>query len=1002
MVPDTGATRTVIASDVAAKFGIPVKRGRHERRYTANNGEMNVSGSTVLKAEAGGVKTYIDAIVSEDLKNEILMSWHDLINLGVLPRDFPNHTFLCSVTEGDSLDKLKEDFPDVLSDILSAQPMKGPPMKIHLRNDIPVVPLHVCTTRQIPLHQQKEAEDLVSKLVEGGIISPVNHPTDWISHASFVAKENGKAGVRLITDFRVLNQFVKRPVHPFMSANDIIQRILPESKVFAKLDAVQGYFQIKLDEESSDLTTFLLPSGRYKYNRTPMGLNASGDEWNQRSDAVITGLVWAAKIIDDILIQAPNLKVLFERIRIVLRKCREQNITISKRKLSVGPQINFAGYIISDKGVQPDPEKTTALSEFPRPDNVTNLRSFLGLANQLGSFVPDLAQMTADLRKLLKKNVAYVWLEPQENSFQNVKKLLASNLLVKPFDPKLHTELLTDASRLHGLGYMLMQKDDKGKPHIIKCGSCSLTSAQSNYATIELECLAILRGIEKCDYFLKGISTFTVITDHRPLLGTFAKPLHELSNPRLLRFREKLTSFSFNLVWHAGKDHLIADALSRSPVFKGEEEEEEKEEENRVSAVFAREQNSSLSLLFKNIDSNYTAIVEYFKSGEPFQKLALSHPARSYRQVWSQLSSLTEEGKTLLIYDGSRIIVPKPARKEILRLLHLPHQGQVKTKKAAQLLYYWPGMNSDIANLVNSCEACQRLRPSIPNEPLVLSSSDFPMQQVGVDLFHFASNEYLAMVDRYSGFLFCEKLSSTATTDIVKILNNWFLDFGFPNVIRSDNGPQFRTNFKLFCDKNNIVHETSSPYNAQSNGLAESGVKSLKHLLLKCEEKGENFKLALSELRAMPRADGFSPSQMFFKRAVRGSLPNLQGHPNFALAEESRVAEREKSNLKAPVQSQIEVGQKVFVQHPISKLWDQEGIIISMHENGRSYEIQISDKVYRRNRRFIRPFPKVSNDLETLDIVEKAELTFDELSQADLSVAPRRSARLASKLDKSN
>ena len=92
----------------------------------------------------------------------------------------------------------------------------------------------------------------------------------------------------------------------------------------------------------------------------------------------------------------------------------------------------------------------------------------------------------------------------------------------------------------------------------------------------------------------------------------------------------------------------------------------------------------------------------------------------------------------------------------------------------------------------------------------------------------------------------------------------------------------------------------------------------------------------------------------------------------------------------------------MFVQHPISKLWDQEGIIISMHENGRSYEIQISDKVYRRNRRFIRPFPKVSNDLETLDIVEKAELTFDELSQADLSVAPRRSARLASKLDKSN
>ena len=84
--------------------------------------------------------------------------------------------------------------------------------------------------------------------------------------------------------------------------------------------------------------------------------------------------------------------------------------------------------------------------------------------------------------------------------------------------------------------------------------------------------MAIVWAIEKCDYYLRGISHFTVVTDHRPLLGIFTKPLHELSNARLLRFREKLLDFVFNVKWCPGKDHLVADAISRAPVFPGSEE----------------------------------------------------------------------------------------------------------------------------------------------------------------------------------------------------------------------------------------------------------------------------------------------------------------------------------------------------------------------------------------------------------------------------------------------
>ena len=97
--------------------------------------------------------------------------------------------------------------------------------------------------------------------------------------------------MRLVTDYTKLNSYVDRPVHPFPSVLDILQSIPSEAKFFAKFDAVNGYFQIPLDEESSMLTTFILPSGRYRYLRIPQGLNASSDEWCRRSDTVVECLL---------------------------------------------------------------------------------------------------------------------------------------------------------------------------------------------------------------------------------------------------------------------------------------------------------------------------------------------------------------------------------------------------------------------------------------------------------------------------------------------------------------------------------------------------------------------------------------------------------------------------------------------------------------------------------------------------------------------------------------
>ena len=123
---------------------------------------------------------------------------------------------------------------------------------------------------------------------------------------------------------------------------------------------------------------------------------------------------------------------LVDRTRVILDRCRENNITISRKKLELGKRIHFAGHIISDEGIQLDEEKYTAISKFPRPKSVKDLRSFLGLAQQLALFIPDLAHMTSTLRPLLKKDIAWTWTDDHEKSFKEVKTLLTSKTIIHP------------------------------------------------------------------------------------------------------------------------------------------------------------------------------------------------------------------------------------------------------------------------------------------------------------------------------------------------------------------------------------------------------------------------------------------------------------------------------------------------------------------------------------------------------------------------------------------
>ena len=176
----------------------------------------------------------------------------------------------------------------------------------------------------------------------------VEGTSEWISPMSFAPKPDGS--VRLVADLVYLNRYVKRPIHPFMSPKDILAQIDPEAEWFAVLDAKSGYWQVELDQESRKYTTFLTKWGLYRYKRAPMGLASSGDVFCQRTDEALAGITGIHKLVDDILVMGTTKKELLARIEQVLKRCEENQITLSDSKQQLGQEVRFAGHVVSNHG----------------------------------------------------------------------------------------------------------------------------------------------------------------------------------------------------------------------------------------------------------------------------------------------------------------------------------------------------------------------------------------------------------------------------------------------------------------------------------------------------------------------------------------------------------------------------------------------------------------------------------------------------------------------------
>ena len=694
-----------------------------------------------------------------------------------------------------------------------------------------------------------------------------------------------------------------------------------------------------------------------------MGLKSTSDHWCNRSDVVIIGIPGCHKIVDDILITANSLDELFDKIRQVLLRCRETGLTICKRKLKVSTALSFAGFHISPEGIQPDPSKVSAIKNFPTPTDVPAVLSFLGLANQFGQFLPDLAMATSRIRGLLKKNVVFQWLPEHEEEFTFVKDLLTSPMLVKFFDPTLPTSLLTDASKLNGLGYALLQHAPDGRIHLIQAGSRSLIAAEKNYAPIEQECLGAIWAMDKCRYFLKGCPEFKLVTDHQPLIGIFRKYLSEVENKRLQRFRERVMDLAFNVEWVEGKSHLIADALSRYPIPHNERT---KEQAYLVSPVLhSLDPNLSGLVAAAKACDTYQRLINAVTNGADFKLIPATDPISIYKSVRDNLS-LHDSG--LLVYNSDRLVVPVSERPHILELLHMGHSGIVKTRALARQLYYWPFMSRDVKDMISRCPACQEHLPHQRPQPLTETKANAPMEHTSADLFSLAGKNYLVLADRYSGMVWADRLSSTSTSAVTNCLDKWLYETGFPRYLRTDGGPQFRGPFEEWCQKHSIIHEVSSPYHPQSNGHAEAAVKTAKFLLDKVDAKLDAFRQHLFAWRNTPRPDGFAPADLFYGRRQRSQLPSIRADtcdPDAASARE-KLRSTAKANFDAHAAAlpPLQAGQTVlFSSKGKGTAWGGKATVQAARPDGQSYHIQPEDgsAATIRNRALLRSVPEEDN-----------------------------------------
>ncbi|NBJ65466.1 hypothetical protein D5266_09835, partial [bacterium c-19] len=308
--------------------------------------------------------------------------------------------------------------------------------------------------RMAPI-ELKELKVQLQELVDKGFIRSSSSP--WGAPVLFVKKKDGS--LRMCIDYRELNKLTIKNKYPLPRIDDLFDQ-LQGAKVFSKIDLRSGYYQLKVKDSDIPKTAFRTRYGHYEFLVMSFGLTNAPAAFMDLMNRVFREFLdkFVIVFIDDILIYSRNEADHEEHLRIVLSTLRQQQLYAKLSKCEFWlDKVNFLGHVISAEGISVDPSKIRAVKDWPQPRNVSEVRSFLGLAGYYRKFIKGFSILAKPLTSLTKKDLKYSWTETCEESFQTLKqKLTTAPLLVLPIEGGKFS-VYCDASKI-GLGCVLMQE----------------------------------------------------------------------------------------------------------------------------------------------------------------------------------------------------------------------------------------------------------------------------------------------------------------------------------------------------------------------------------------------------------------------------------------------------------------------------------------------------------------------------------------------------------------
>lgn len=835
-----------------------------------------------------------------------------------------------SVSNWDEV-RLREKFPTVLTDKLGRYKLGT--FNLALKDNVNPV---FAKPRVLPYAMITKVDAEIDRLVKADIIFPVKS-SDWATPVVPILKSDGE--IRLCGDYKMsLNKYLKTDRHPIPRIADLLSKI-NEGKCFSRIDLSHAYQQVELDDESRLLTTISTHRGLFAYKRLCFGVSSAPGLFQRLMEKLFVGISGVIIFFDDILIYGSTWAEHDERLLVVMSKLEEAGLTARQEKCKFfKTEVKFLGFKIDERGIHVLEDKIKAIVAINSPQNVTELKRFLGMANYYAKFIRNYAQAVSPLYTLLRKDVEWSWRDEHQHAFCEIKKKLISSEVLVQYDPNRPIKITCDASP-SGIGAVLSHviSDRESKP--IAFFSRSLTQAEKNYSQLDREALALVFGVKSCHQFVWG-RKFMLETDHKPLKYIFDpnRSLPSMVAGRVQRWAVFLSGYDFVLKHIEGKKNVTADCLSRAPIFIGEGNER-KTDFSYINCIQNDIKMFDMDIIVRETkeDKMLCKVIEYVKSEWP-------------KVVDDLLICYKRKGNELYVESdclmwGTRIVIPEVLRGMILKELHSTHMGIVKMKSLARSYVWWPGIDNDIERITKQCRFCLESASNPPRSELhTWKWPEGPSIRIHIDFLQIGDKMFLIIHDAFSKWIDVKLMKNITSSETILSMMEYFATWGLPVILVSDNGPSLVSDeFELFLKGLGIFHVRTAPYHPASNGAAENAVKTFKKHFKLLVKEGFSLKTALTRFLFSYRSTvhcttGCTPADLHLGRPMRSKWdllrPNLR---NKVLQQQMRQVHHAPGSTTRV----FGVGEPVMAKDVMQKRWLQGEVI---HQNSPvTYTVQTMD-----------------------------------------------------------